>query len=63
MILSYGEADRDGMFVCDYIPSGASYSVIVAAEGYMAIVEDNAIEIPYGWYEDVDLGDIYLEME
>ncbi len=63
MILSYGEADDSGMFVCFYIPSGAAYSVLVVAEGYLPIMEDNAIEIPADWYEDVDLGDVYLEME
>lgn len=61
MILSYGESDRNGIFVCDYIPVGASYSVLVFADGYLPIVEDNAIEIPVDWYDDVDLGDIYLE--
>lgn len=63
MILSYGETDRDGLFVCDYIPSGAVYSVLVVADGYLPIMEDNAIEIPADWYEDVELGDVYLEME
>lgn len=63
MVLSYGEADNGGMFVCDYIPVGGVYSVLVVADGYLPIMEDNAIEIPADWYEDVDLGDIYLEME
>jgi len=62
MILSYVETDRDGIFICDYIPSGETYSVIIVAEGYMPILEDYAIEIPYGWSEDLDLGDIYLDM-
>ena len=63
MLLSYGETDRQGLFVCDYIPIGASYSVLVLADEYLPITEDNAIEIPADWYEDVDLGDIYLESE
>lgn len=63
MLLSYGESDRNGIFVCDYIPIGASYSVLVLADGYLPIAEDNAIEIPADWYDDVDLGDIYLETE
>ncbi|HHY65068.1 MAG TPA: hypothetical protein GX501_08485, partial [Clostridiaceae bacterium] len=63
MILSYVESDRDGIFMCDYIPSGESYSVIILAEGYMPILEDYAIEIPYGWTEDIDLGYIYLEAD
>lgn len=61
MILSFGESNRNGVFVCDYIPAGNSYSVIVAADGYLPILEDNAIELPSGWNEDIDLGDIYLE--
>lgn len=63
MILSYGETDWDGLFVCDYVPNGASYAVLVAAEGYVAIAEDIGIELPVDWYDNVDLGDIYLEPE
>ena len=63
MILAYGEADRDGLFICDYIPGGGSYSVIVVADGYMPIMEDDAIVLPDGWAEDIDLGDIYLEID
>jgi len=63
MILSIGESDRNGIFVCDYIPAGASYSVLAYADGYLPIAEDYALEIPSDWYEDVDLGDIYLETE
>ncbi|NLP00412.1 MAG: trypsin-like serine protease [Clostridiaceae bacterium] len=63
MILSYAESDRKGIFVCDYIPIGGSYSVLVLADGYLPIAEDYAIEIPADWYDDVDLGDIYLETE
>jgi len=63
MILSYGESDRNGIFVCDYIPAGASYSVLAYADGYLPVAEDYALEIPADWYEDVDLGDIYLETE
>ncbi|NLX64305.1 MAG: trypsin-like serine protease [Clostridiaceae bacterium] len=63
MILAYGESDRNGIFVCDYIPAGASYSVLAYADGYLPIAEDYALEIPADWYDDVDLGDIYLETE
>lgn len=63
MILSYAETDRNGLFICDYIPNGASYAVLVLADGYLPITEDNAIEIPADWYDDVDLGDVYLEPE
>jgi S1-C subfamily serine protease len=63
MILSYGETDRDGLFICYYVPGGESYSVIVAADGYMPIMEDEAIVLPAGWNEDIDMGDIYLEWE
>ena len=63
MILSYAESDRKGIFVCYYIPIGGSYSVLVLADGYLPIAEDYAIEIPADWYDDVDLGDIYLETE
>ena len=63
MLLSYGESDRNGIFVCDYIPIGASYSILVLADGYYPIAEDNGIEIPVDWYDDVDLGDVYLEAE
>lgn len=63
MLLSYGETDRQGLFVCDYVPIGASYSIMVLADGYLPIAEDNGIEIPADWYDDVDLGDIYLETE
>ena len=63
MILAYGEADRDGLFICDYIPGGGSYSVIVVADGYMPIMEDDAIVLPDSWAEDIDLGDIYLEID
>lgn len=63
MLLSYGESDRNGIFLCDYVPIGASYSILVLADGYLPIAEDNGIEIPADWYEDVDLGDVYLEAE
>ncbi|MGI6124908.1 MAG: trypsin-like peptidase domain-containing protein [Acetivibrionales bacterium] len=63
MLLSYGETDRNGLFTCEYVPIGASYSIMVLADGYLPIAEDNGIEIPADWYEDVDLGDIYLEAE
>lgn len=63
MLLSYGETDRNGLFTCEYVPIGASYSIMVLADGYLPIAEDDGIEIPADWYEDVDLGDIYLEAE
>lgn len=63
MLLSYGETDRNGFFVCEYVPIGSIYSVLVLADGYLPIAEDNGIEIPADWYDDVDLGDIFLEPE
>jgi len=63
MILSYGESDRNGIFVCDYVPAGGYYSVLAYADEYLPVAEDYALEIPADWYDDVDLGDIYLETE
>ncbi len=61
MILAYGEADADGAFVCYDIPKGSAYSVIVGADGYTPIAEDNALDVPADWEDDMDMGDIYLE--
>ena len=63
MIISFAETGSSGQFVCDYVPNGASYSVLVVAEDYWPIAEDYGIEIEADWYDDVDIGDVYLEPE
>ncbi|MGI6049271.1 MAG: trypsin-like peptidase domain-containing protein [Acetivibrionales bacterium] len=61
MLLSYAETGSDGLFACHYIPNDATYAVVIAADGYWSIAEDDGITIPTGWTDDVDIGDIYLE--
>lgn len=61
MILTYSEADADGFFYCHDVPVGCSYTVIVGAEGYIPICENDAIEIGAYETEDWYLGNIYLE--
>lgn len=61
MVIAYGESDSEGLIVVFDVPKGGTYSVVIGAEGYEPILEDDALEIPYDldWY--LDLGDIYLE--
>lgn len=63
MILAYAEADADGFFCCYDVPVGHSYAVIAGAEGYMPIIQDNALDIGANESEDWYLGDICLEAE
>lgn len=63
MILTYGETDSDGFFYCYDVPVGQSYTVIVGAEGYIPIYENDAIQIDANETEDWYLGEIYLEAE
>jgi S1-C subfamily serine protease len=61
MILAYSETDVDGFFYCYGVPVGNSYAVIVGADNYYPIIEDDAIQIAPDEYEDWYLGSIYLE--
>ncbi|HPU22180.1 MAG TPA: trypsin-like peptidase domain-containing protein [Thermoclostridium caenicola] len=61
MILTYGLADEDGFFYCPDVPVGGSYAVIVGAEGYAPIFENDAIVVGSDETEDWNLGYIYLE--
>ncbi len=63
MIIAYGESDSEGMLVLYDVPAGSIYSVIVGADGYEPILEDDALDIPEDWEGDLDLGDVYLESE
>lgn len=61
MISSSGETDKNGLFECGDMPVGSLSSVIIGADGYNSILQDNALEIPADWTGDMDIGDIYLE--
>jgi len=61
MIQCYAETDADGYFYCHDVPVGNSYSVLIGAEGYSPIGEDNAIYISTYETEDWYLGIIYLQ--
>ena len=56
MILAYSETDVDGFFYCYGVPVGNSYAVIVGADNYNPIIEDDAIQIAPDEYEDWYLG-------
>ena len=61
MIISYSETDSDGFFYCAGIPSGATYSVIVGADGYIPITEDDVLEVSADASGTLDIGDVTLE--
>ncbi len=61
MIQFYAETDADGFFYCYDIPVGNSYAVLVGADGYSPIGENDAIYISPYETEDWYLGSIYLE--
>jgi len=61
MVVAVGETYSDGLFSCYGVPTGNTYSVIVAAENYYPIMVDEGLFIWEDETEPIDLGDISLD--
>jgi hypothetical protein len=61
MVVSVGETGRDGSFRTDPpLARDQTYSVIVGADGYDPLTEDDALTIPADAPAEIDLGSITL---
>jgi len=63
-VAAIGESDRDGFFVtAPPVPRGYTYGVVVLAEGYEPLAEDDALPIERGDPDMVELDAIWLVRE
>ncbi len=63
-VAAVGESDRDGFYVTEPpLPRGYTYSVLVLAEGYEPLAEDDALPIERSDPDMVELDPIWLVQE